>query len=417
MRTQAAGGAARAGRLIAAAGLLLLAAAKPAASARAQEREGVTVTNVAVPVRVFHEGRFVEGLKASDFEIYEGGRPQKIVGFYPVMGGALEGRDAVGANPPDLSRHLYILFQAQDYHSKFAELAAYVFQEVFRPGDTLTIQTPIRTYVLARRATNIKSREVLIEELIRLIREDIVAGSSDYQNQLVEIKRLVGSIARVYPMMDPGRDSQSRITEELDYLLPSYREAIERMEASRVMDSRRFLRFASQVRDIKGRKSVFLVYQREFRPELQQSVVNRLMSDYQAFPDLLADLLEVFQIQRREVQFDIEPVLQAFSDAQVDFHFIYMHKEVEYVPGIDMREISQEYFRAFSRLAETTGGTTNTSQNPAVGFQKVAAESDNYYLLYFEPDDLRRDGAYRRIAVRVKNPAYRVVGRAGYFAR
>ncbi len=405
----------RRSRKTAAAASLLLLAAGAAAAAVAQERQSVTVTNIAVPVRVYQDGRFVEGLAPSDFEIYEAGRAQKILGFYFIKQGVIEGPGSFGERPPDMTRHFYLLFQVQDYHPKFAELVADLFHTALRPGDTLTVQTPLRTYVLSRQAAAVKTKEVLIEEMGRLLRDDIRSGNADYNGQLVDLRRIARSIAGINPMVGVS-DSAETAGGDLQELFPRYREAVERMEANRVVDDRKFLQFAGQVRGIEGQKTVFLIYQREFRPELQQTVINRITSDYQDSQDILSGLQDVFLTRRRESSFDVESVQRAFSDARIEFHFIYMNKETEYMPGIDMREASEEYFRAFSILAETTGGVADSSQDPAVGFRNAMAGAASYYLLYFEPEDIRRDGEFHRIAVHVKNPAYRVVGRTGYYA-
>jgi len=398
-----------------AAGALFLAAAGAAAVPPSQERHDVTVTNVAVPVRVYQDGRFVEGLTPSDFEIYEGGRLQKLQGFYCIDRGTIEGRESFGEPPPDLARHFFLLFQVQEYHPKFSELIGDLFQTVLRPGDTLSVQTPLRTYVLSRQATAVKSKEVLIEEMAQLLKDDILAGNTDYNDQLIELKRIVRSIAEINPLtgMDEGPVGANL---QLLALFPRYREAVGWMEATRVVDERKFLQFAGQIKGIEGQKSVFLIYQREFRPELQQPVVNRIQSEFRNAQEILSELQNLFLTRKRETSFVVEPIQKAFSDALIDFHLIYMNKETEYVPGIDMREVSENHFRAFSILAETTGGIVDGSQNPAVGFRNAVGNAGKYYLLYFEPIDYKRDGEFHRLAVKVKNPAYRVVSRTGYYA-
>lgn len=405
----------RTAALAAAGGALLLLASEAAGLRPGQERTETAVTNVAVPVRVYQDGRFIDGLKPSDFEIYEGGRVRPLLGFYAVRGGAVDGGEAFGPQPPPAARTIALLFQVQDYHPKFPELIDELFRNVLRPGDTLSVQTPFRTYVLSRQAGEVKSKETLGEEMARLLRDDIQAGSGEVNSQFVELRRIARSIADVNPL-DGIEDTPDGMSSQLQNLLPRYREAAERMEASRVVDERKFLAFAARLKPVAGPKSVYLIYQREFRPELQPAVVNRIMSDFQDAPDILAELQELFLTRRRETSFDLEPVQRAFSDALIDFHFIYMHKDYEYVPGIEMREASEEYFRAFSILAETTGGTVDSSQNPAVGFRKAAENADRYYLLYFDPESPKRDGAFHRIAVKVRDPAWRVVHRTGYFA-
>lgn len=69
-------------------------------------------------------------------------------------------------------------------------------------------------------------------------------------------------------------------------------------------------------------------------------------------------------------------------------------------------------------LANDTGGFMVLNTNDLnLGFQKVLADTEVYYLLAFEPSESYRDGRFRRLEVRVKNhPEYKVRSSKGYFA-
>ena len=81
-----------------------------------------------------------------------------------------------------------------------------------------------------------------------------------------------------------------------------------------------------------------------------------------------------------------------------------------------MRDISSAMFSAFYEMAKVTGGITDSSANLASSFERVAIASENYYLLYYTPENYRADGKFRNIKVKVKGNNFRVHHRAGYIA-
>jgi len=84
--------------------------------------------------------------------------------------------------------------------------------------------------------------------------------------------------------------------------------------------------------------------------------------------------------------------------------------------GLRHRDITEDIYKAFSGIASDTGGIIESSANVSAAFQKAASASENYYLLYYSPQDYKPDGKFRKIRVRVKGKNYKVNHRAGYIA-
>jgi VWFA-related protein len=141
------------------------------------------------------------------------------------------------------------------------------------------------------------------------------------------------------------------------------------------------------------------------------------MALYQENFDILQNLMELFQFYKREKTFDVEKVKRAFADAGIDFHFIFMEKKSQRVFGATMREQSEDTYPAFVEIAKATGGTAESSQNPAASFKRAADASDAYYLLTYVPADQAADGGFRKIEVRVGRPGCEVTSRLGYYAK
>lgn len=378
----------------------------------------ITLTNVVVPVKVLDGSKLVENLTIEDFELYEDGILQKIEALYLVQKTNVQRKETLREFNPPLSRHFDLLFQTIDYNPKFAEAIDYFFNNVFRPEDTLTIMTPVDNYNLSRNAIRTVSKEDISKAMQNIVRKDTNVGSSSYRSLMRDLKRIVGSISSV-GRSDESADEFSYSdgdSSSLELMFPRYRETLQKMEAERMVDYKKFIQFAASRKGMKrGQKNVFFFYQREFRPELSSSVQNRLMNSFQDKPQILAEIRDLFQFYRRDFTFNTEKVIQAFADASISFNLIFMHKEPDRSVGISMREQSEDAFNAFSRLAEATGGVVDSSQNPAPAFINAVDNSQSYYLLYYSPADYKEDGKFKSIEVKLKNKNFKIAHRLGYF--
>jgi VWFA-related protein len=76
--------------------------------------------------------------------------------------------------------------------------------------------------------------------------------------------------------------------------------------------------------------------------------------------------------------------------------------------------LSQDSLRV---LSEETGGFAALNRNDfAAAFDRITRENSTYYVIAYYSSNDRRDGRYRKLQVRVKQPGLRVVARKGYVA-
>ena len=380
-----------------------------------QETHEVTVTNIAVPLTVFEGNQFVSSLSLEDLELTEEGVPQKVLALYLINPTGVEKKGSEQDFNLSLRRNYFLLFQITEYNPKLAEAIDFLFQQAIRPGDNVIIQTPRQNYALSAQALASKPRNELAEEMNNLLKKDIKIGTGQYNSLLNDLKRMAREISGLGHMEVEESDSITA-SSGLEFMLQRYKDTVSQMEQQRLIDEKKILGFAGQLRNIEGQKNVFFVYQREFRPEIQQSVVNRMVASYQDRPDILASIQELFMLYSRDVSLNPDRIKKAFSDAGISLYFIFMNKEPQNAAGITMQEQSEDVFNVFSQVAQATGGTVDTSQNPAAGFQHALERSKNYYLLYYSPENYKKDGQFKNITVRVKNPDYTVLHRMGYYA-
>lgn len=374
---------------------------------------------IEIPVHISgQDGQFIDSLTLDDFVLTENGSPQKLDGFYLVKGQSVLSRAGAPPAQPQVARHYYLMFQAVEYDSRFAEIVETLFRTLLRPGDTMTLMTPAKTYSLTPQALQSKPKDVLCKEMNQILRKDIQIGASDYRSLLRDLKRMVKAIEGGNAAFDSELDTDATMSTSLglEVLLERYRDSLKKMEEIRLIDERKLLSFAQALKGQTGQKNLFLLYQREFRPELNPAILNTMMSMYQDQHEVLAMLMELFQFYRRELSYNQTRISRAFADASLMFNFIFMNRESQYLFGASMKEQSEDVFSVFSQVAQATGGLCETAANPAASFKKAAAASEDYYLLYYTPLNAAKDKTYRDVRVAVKRPGVTVSHRLGYYA-
>jgi VWFA-related protein len=381
-----------------------------------QEQYQVTVRNIEVPVRVFQNDQFVSDLTIDDFEIYENGIPQKIEALYLADKKGIIREEEQKKFSPQTTRHFFLLFQILDYNPKLEESMEYFFKNVLLPEDTLTIQTPQKPYHLTSQALAKRKKEDIAHEMLKLLRKDTKISSSAYRSQMRSLQGIVREISGGTSGIDVDTETDVDSSSSLGMLLRRYKQNLEKMEQLRMVNQDLFIQFAAQLKKIPGQKYVYFFYEREYRPELSPAVTNTIVSNYQSEPSILGDLQDLFQAYQRHERVNAEKINEAFADASICFNFLFVDREENNSQGVYMREQSEDYFRAFSETAKTTGGVVDSSHNPSLGFMNALESTERYYLLYYSPQNYQADKSYKKIEVRVKNRDCKLTFRHGYIA-
>ncbi|MGH9939493.1 MAG: VWA domain-containing protein, partial [Blastocatellia bacterium] len=76
--------------------------------------------------------------------------------------------------------------------------------------------------------------------------------------------------------------------------------------------------------------------------------------------------------------------------------------------------------RNLTRIAEETGGRVflpASFDDLGAAYQQVADELRSQYVIFYTPTNSNRDGSYRAVKVKVKQPGYRATTRFGYYLK
>jgi hypothetical protein len=383
-----------------------------------QLQHEVIVRNIKVPLRVFDGERFIDDLTIKDIEILEDGKPQKIQALYLVNNAEKERMEGDRDYSPILPRNFYFVFQLTDYDSKMKEALDYFFSEIYFPGDNVDILTTYKEYSMSADAIESNTKDEVVEYINDVIRKDTQTAGKEYKKVMRDLRRVASTLSsfvggnRYTTKGEPSGVSGGGI----EYSLDRYNDALKRMESLRIVDEKRLLNFAYQLKEVDGPKIVFFFYQREFRPELNPNNVQALMASNQDRPDILNKIQELFEYYRKEENLNQERLIQAYTDSSIQFNFSYIEKKPEFVMGIVMREQSGELKDIFSKVAIASGGIADDSPYPQDSLRNTADAMRMCYILYYSPATYVPDGKFKNIEIRIKNKDCIMYYRKGYFA-
>ncbi len=392
-----------------------------ALAAPPQEAAAPAPAFIEVRAHVTAEGRFVEDLTLADFQILEDGRSQPLISLELVRGGrVVRSEGGPGRPSPEIGRTYTLLFQAVDWDPKLAEAISHLFGTVLKPGDALSLVTPVKPYNLQKDALAERTKSELSKSMEDVLRKDILRGGGEYRELIRDLRRLIRAISG--QTSSGGEDLDTDVTMEsgglgLEMQIDRYRQALMKLEGIRLVDEAKLLTFADSLKGVPGQKTVVLFYQREYRPEISGATLNRMMSLYQENFDIIGNLMDLFQFYNREKAFDADRVRKAFADSGVDFHFIFMEQKSQRIYGATMKEQSEDTYAGFVSTALATGGTSASSVNPAEAFKSAARVSSDYYLLTYMRGESDLPPGFRTFDVRVKRDGAKITAPLGYFSK
>jgi VWFA-related protein len=376
----------------------------------------VSVVNIEIPVRVFKGDTFVDSLTINDFEVFEDGKLQQIEAVYLIKKTDIKREEGKKGQVPKVVRQFVLFFEMSDYLSEIDKALDYFFNEVILPGDSLIVITPMKQYDMRNDALSKMAKVTVKDQLRGKLRRDIMIGASEYKNTIeTMVKVLTDSPDGAYASFS------------LEERLQIYSTHLSKLESLRRVDEKGLVQFAAFLKNMPGQKFVFLFYQKESVPQYEPKALMQKMLENQENPALTLKFMENFQFFTRDVRFDVEAVKKAYADSSISVHFLFLTK----TPAVDvpisvsqttpseltMVERSEDIFSAFDEVAQATGGTTNSSANAAASFKRAVNASENYYLIYYKPQNYKADGRFHEIKVSVKTGNYRLTHRAGYIAK
>ncbi|MYC10662.1 MAG: VWA domain-containing protein [Holophagales bacterium] len=409
---------------------LLLAAADADAQrnrrrqAQPQFSDATTVTVVEVPVQVISSGAPVRDLTRDDFELLDGRRPVEITGFDLVDLSLVEGKPTQEQIPVAARRHFLLFFDlfftAPDSVDRAQQAAADLVLTSLHPTDLVAVAVFDTRPRLVLGFTSDRSQlrqairslgQVQVSETV--VRDPLGLVISDIGAALAAGDEVAGGTQTA-----GGIDAGAMLSETRRELQNLQEQAERGNEASRIAAMTQGMSALSDwMASVEGRKHVVF---------LSEGMPTRVLYGNQGLTDedrasLLADSEAVIQGRTQEVdqqstfgdssaQSAMERMLRQFREANCTIQAVDVSGQIAGEAGSRRGSLLQ--------MAKDTGGEMFSNfTNLGDAMEEMLERNSVTYLLAFQPGNLKQDGKFRRLRVRLKDAprGTQVVHRPGYY--
>ena len=403
----------------AAASVLCLALSAPVWQSRPQDpapgtfRSSTSLVEVDVIVKD-KDGRFVSGLTAEDFEVFEEGKPQPIQHFYlvtetPAPPGEVSAAVVLPRSPDQTGRRVFLLiFDAEHLSAplvgRLKHAAMQFVNEQFRPNDLAGVY--VNGTLWRNRLTNDRqelldgirslnpSLETPAKRLSSLIAYPRVPSEFDALRIESGDRRRTEEIAQdnctSEPLACAQEGGREYVEERIETKARTFIQEARRAAAS-TMD---LLAHATRnLARLEGRKTVLLLSEGFFVDELRAQLP-------QVAGQAARAGIAIYTVNARGAAGVGGRIL---PDASVDRGAVSTFGETAQ-EGLDL-------------LAAETGAVAfRNSDNVDGALAAIAADTSTYYVLAYSPTNTLLDGKFRRIELRAKWAGVNIRARRGYVA-
>ena len=255
-------------------------------------------------------------------------------------------------------KNFILFFQMAEYDLRIPDAISYFFHDMCGEYDNLLLLTPLKSYRFVAEKMRDKSKEELIKTVTFLIRKDIQQYASEYKAvydaMMNTVKEITYSLKKGDTILD------------IKLAFQQYRQYMINIKNLRRLNEDLFDGLAKMYKGQNIPTSMFLVYQKEFRPVPSREVLEKLSSNL----DLKARAFELFQQETFLKKFDADRTARKLLDSSIRLFFIYMDKTTESIMDIEMREYSNLMFGILSKIVDETGGGKEMTSNLEPAFRK-----------------------------------------------
>lgn len=410
-------------------GTLLLAAAVPLSTSAAERRqfaESTTVVAVEVPVQVLVDGRPARGLGRENFEIVDGRKVQPITGFEEIdlASGVSEPGSTPTPPPPAAGRrHFLMLLDLSNSDptaiTKGRQAIRRVVAESLHPSDLVavaTYRTGNGTQLLVGFTSDRRQVDIALDTLGN---EKLFERNQDaLRLVLANTLRESAPIPGAGPAGDQRGAADAVMLEMLRELSNQESQAVRTNELAKVTTlTSNLADLGRLMSNVDGRKYVVYLSQgfdaRLLTGSTDQAEAEQTARDVEAGELWKVDSDARFGDTRAVNQ--LETMLEELRRADCVIQAVDIGGMVT---GGEQRPRASGRETLFA-MAKGTGGQLYENFADLGGAMKQMLDVTSVtYLLTFQPAELKLDGKYRSIKVRLKNgpEGARLVHRPGYYA-
>jgi hypothetical protein len=375
-------------------------------------REEVSVANVEVPVRVFYKNKPVDNLTKSDFQLYEGGKKQRINGFYlkrktiAAQHYEMEAEREKRKSGP--SRYFALIFNLSDFQRNLEKGLDYTFDNILREDDQLLVMINDKTFFYE----DLSDKEIIRRNIKSTAKEE---GESARKEMLDYLKRIERKTDELKHLLKADEDAIARAKKRMslggaglrekyikDFLNDYYIIWKEFKKKYFMPGIDKFYHFSKHLERIKREKWVINFHQLVQFPQLKQSSeeMQKLIAllDTREYHKMNFDLVAA-------TDFPTEDVSKLFYKVNATFHSILIPSQKDILSeDLTYREISTVFENFLRDITKKTGGELISSANLISALDTIRESEDIYYMLTYEPGDPKKIG---KIKVVVTDETYK----------
>jgi len=378
-----------------------------------------SITVVTVPVFVTDRaGKAVAGLTAEDFQVFDDGKPMRLVGVREFDAAAPPPPEAAGS--PAAHRQFLLLFDLSfsgiNGLVRSQKAALEFVTHRLEPGDLAAVATFSANHGV-RLLVGFTSDRFQLRRALRTLGVLQLDAHADPLGLAFDLRDLGSSIADTLP--EERGDAVSESVRAIQIRYERAQEAVYRQRILALLDGMRQLALALDV--MQGRKQVIYFSNGFDATALEGQGGAQQMKDSDSISR--GRLWEVSSENRfgdTQIRQEMAQMLQAFSSSDSLVHAVDL-------AGLsargDVRQQTAEPtmrsgLASLSEMARLSGGRLFRNTNdPGEALTEIAEMSRHYYLLAFEPQQARGSGKFHKLKIQVRGKDRDLSHRSGYFER
>jgi VWFA-related protein len=379
------------------------------------------ISVVVLPVFVTDENRqAVRGLTKDDFEVRDDGKRMEIAGFRSIDAGDPTGLDTL-ADSPAARRHFLFLFDLSftgvDALSRSRRAALDFVQNQLRERDLAAVATFSSTHGL-RVLLTFTSDRVQLGQAIKTLGVLQPDRQADPLGLVFDLRDLGNTAADMIPEEKGGTD-MGEVMRALQIRFKQSEETAYRERVSALVEA--LGQLGKLLDSVQGRKQVIFLSNGFDDAVLAGAQGDQFAQDSEAV--VRGRSWEASPSRRfgdSGIRDDLSRVLHSFSASDAVIHTVDLSglraaTDLRQQTAEPARRVGQE---SLAEIAGLSGGRffKNTNDLGRV-FAEVSELSRHYYLLTFEPTEVKGPGKFHKLVVRLQPKRLKASHRSGYFER
>jgi VWFA-related protein len=378
------------------------------------------ITVVTLPVFVTDDaGRAVGSLTERDFDVQDDGKNVRLVGFREVDASdprALE----IARDSPAARRQFLLLFDLSFSNVnglvRSRRAAVDFVEKGLQPSDLAAVATFSANHGVSLLVGFTSDRTQLRRaiETLGVVRAD---RQPDPLGLVYDLQDVGAALSDTLPEEGGGAFSDALRAVQIRY--ERSQEAAYRQRVLALIDGMETL--AKALDAVQGRKQVvFLSSGFDEAPLLGSQGIQSLQESEAISRGRVWEVASENRFGDTEVRQSLARMLQRFSSSDsvihaVDLSGLSARGDARSGTAEPVRRAGRE---SLTEIANLSGGRLFKDTNDlGVAFGEVLELSRRYYLLAFEPTDLRGPGRFHKLKVRIKGKGFRVSHRSGYYEK